>query len=84
MVIFKKTDSTTDHDNCIEDFVHISPGAHLAGTVKVGKGTWLGIGSVVSNNLTITNGCKVGAGAVVLKNIKQSGVYVGTPAKRLD
>ena len=47
------TGSTIDHDNFIEDYVHISPGAHLAGTVKVGKGSWLGIGSVVSNNINI-------------------------------
>ncbi|WP_243293024.1 acetyltransferase [Bacillus sp. FJAT-47783] len=78
------TGSTIDHDNNIEDFVHISPGAHLAGTVKVGKGSWLGIGSVVSNNINITNGCKVGAGSVVLKDIYEPGVYVGTPAKKLD
>ena len=30
------TGATIDHDNLIEDYVHISPGAHLAGTVKVG------------------------------------------------
>lgn len=78
------TGSTIDHDNCIDDFVHISPGSHLAGTVKVGKGSWLGIGSVVSNNITITNGCKVGAGSVVVKDISEPGVYVGTPAKKLD
>ncbi|MGG0716261.1 acetyltransferase [Robertmurraya massiliosenegalensis] len=77
------TGSTIDHDNNIEDFVHISPGAHLAGTVKVGKGSWLGIGSVVSNNINITNGCKVGAGSVVVKDINEPGVYVGTPAKKL-
>lgn len=32
------TGATIDHDNCIEDYVHISPGAHLAGSVKVGQG----------------------------------------------
>ncbi|WP_404459796.1 acetyltransferase [Sutcliffiella horikoshii] len=77
------TGSTIDHDNNIEDFVHISPGAHLAGTVKVGKGSWLGVGSVVSNNISITKGCKIGAGSVVLKDIYEPGVYVGTPAKKL-
>ncbi len=35
------TASTIDYDNIIEDYVHISPGAYLAGTVKVGLGTWL-------------------------------------------
>ncbi len=77
------TGSTIDHDNCIDDFVHISPGSHLAGTVKVGKGTWLGIGSIVSNNITITNGCKVGAGSVVVKDITEPGVYVGVPVRRV-
>ena len=77
------TGSTIDHDNCIEDFVHVSPGSHLAGTVKVGKGSWLGIGSVVSNNINIANGCKVGAGSVVVKDISESGVYVGVPVRRV-
>ncbi|WP_078431937.1 acetyltransferase [Metabacillus halosaccharovorans] len=77
------TGSTIDHDNYIEDFVHISPGAHLAGTVKVGQGSWLGIGSIISNNVIITNGCMLGAGAVVIKNITEPGVYVGVPVRRI-
>jgi sugar O-acyltransferase (sialic acid O-acetyltransferase NeuD family) len=77
------TGSTIDHDNFIEDFVHISPGAHLAGTVKVGQGSWLGIGSVVSNNISITNRCKVGAGSVVVKDLTEPGVYVGVPVRRV-
>lgn len=75
------TGSTLDHDNIIDDFVHISPGAHLAGSVKIGKGTWLGIGSVVSNDVSIVKGCKVGAGSVVIKDIKESGTYVGVPVR---
>lgn len=77
------TGSTVDHDNHIEDFVHISPGVYLAGTVRVGKGSWLGIGSVVSNNINITEGCKVGAGSVVVKDINEPGVYVGVPVRRI-
>ncbi|MED3998182.1 acetyltransferase [Peribacillus frigoritolerans] len=78
------TGATVDHDNIIEDFVHISPGAHLAGTVKVERGSWLGIGSVVSNNVYITSRCKVGAGAVVLRDITETGTYVGVPASKID
>lgn len=78
------TGATIDHDNLIEDYVHIAPGVHTAGTVKVGKGTWLGIGSVVSNNVNITSGCKVGAGAVVVKDIIEPGTYVGVPVRRVD
>lgn len=77
------TGSTIDHDNTIEDFVHISPGANLAGSVHVGYGSWLGIGSVVSNNIKITKDCKVGAGAVVVKDIIEQGTYVGIPVRRI-
>ncbi|MCA0970939.1 acetyltransferase [Halobacillus litoralis] len=77
------TSSTIDHDNFIEDFVHISPGVHLAGTVKVCQGSWLGIGSVVSNNIAITKWSKVGAGSVVVKDISEPGVYVGVPVRRV-
>lgn len=78
------TSSSVDHDNVIEDYVHISPGVNMAGTVKVGKGTWLGIGSVVSNNVNVCSGCKVGAGAVVVKDITEPGTYVGVPVRRVD
>jgi sugar O-acyltransferase (sialic acid O-acetyltransferase NeuD family) len=81
--VIVNTGATLDHDNLIEDYVHISPGVHTAGTVKVGKGSWLGIGSVVSNNLTITSGCNIGAGAVVVKNINDIGTYIGVPARKL-
>ncbi|MBG9687104.1 acetyltransferase [Bacillus mycoides] len=76
------TASTIDHDNIIEDYVHISPGANLAGTVKVGRSTWLGIGSVISNNVNIAGNCKIGA--VVIKDITELGTYVGVPARRLQ
>ena len=68
----------------IEDYVHISPGVNTAGTVKVGKGSWIGIGSVVSNNVNICSGCKVGAGAVVVKDITEPGTYVGVPVRKID
>lgn len=77
------TGATIDHDNVIEDYVHISPGANLAGTVKVGKGTWIGVSSAVINNINITSGCIIGAGAVVVKNITETGIFVGVPARRL-
>ncbi len=77
------TGATIDHDCIIDDYVHISPGVHLAGTVTIGKNSWLGIGCIVSNNICITRDCVVGAGAVVIKDISDKGIYVGVPARRL-
>lgn len=76
------TGSIVEHDNQIDDFVHVSVGARLAGTVHVGKRTWVGIGASVRNNLSVCAGCMIGAGAVVVKNIEEVGTYVGVPAER--
>lgn len=75
------TGSTIDHDCVIDDCAHISPGVNVAGSVSVGALTWLGIGSVVSNDLSITSGCTIGAGSVVIADVLESGTYVGVPAR---
>lgn len=76
--------SSIDHDCLIEDYVHISPGVNLAGSVKLGYKTWIGIGASVINNISITNNCTIGAGSLVIKDIIDSGVYVGSPVRRVS
>lgn len=75
------TCSSVDHDCVIGDFVHISVGAHLSGTVTVGKGSWIAVGASVVNNVEICGDCMIGAGAVVVKSIDRPGTYMGIPAR---
>jgi len=77
------TGASVDHDGIIDDFVHISVGAHVAGNVHIGLKTWIGAGAIVLNNLSICDNCIVGAGAVVIKDLEEEGTYIGVPAKRL-
>ena len=77
------TSSSIDHDNIIDDYVHISPGAHLAGKVFVGQYSWICTGATIINNINIRDNIIVGAGATVIKNINEQGTYVDTPAKRI-
>lgn len=77
------TSSVIEHDNQVDDFVHTSVASSLAGSVKVGKKTWIGTGATVSNNITICEECYIGAGAVVVKDINKKGTYVGVPAKMI-
>lgn len=65
----------------MEDFCHVSVGAHLSGTVVVGTGTWIGAGATVINNVNICGKCMIGAGTVVIKDIDEPGTYIGVPAK---
>ncbi len=75
------TGAIIEHDNIIEDYVHISPRAVLAGTVKIGELTHIGVGVTVKNNITICKECIIGAGAVVVKDLVKSDIYIGVPAK---
>lgn len=77
------TAATIDHDCVINDYVHISPGVHIAGTVNVGEESWLGVGSTVINNINISSKCTIGAGGLVNKDIEKSGTYVGIPVRKV-
>ena len=59
--------------------VLILPNAYVGGTVKIGNRTWIGTGATVNNNLNICGDCMVGA--VVIKDIKEPGTYIGVPVK---
>ena len=78
------TSASVDHDNVIEDFVHVSPGVRLAGNVRIGYKTWVGLGSLVNNNVNIINSSIFGVGAVVIGDITDPGTYVGVPVKKID
>ena len=77
------TCSSVDHDCHIGSFSHIAVGAHICGTVEIGKSCWIGAGAIITNNNNVTDNVVVGAGAVVTKDIKEPGTYVGVPAKRI-
>ena len=51
--------------------------------VLIKESAWIGAGATVSNNLQICGGCMIGAGAVVIKSITESGTYVGVPAEKI-
>lgn len=75
------TCASVDHDCVVADYVHVSVGAHVAGTVSIGQRTWIGAGATVSNNVSICEDTMIGAGAVVVKNICEKGTYIGVPAR---
>ena len=75
------TASIIEHDCVLEDFVHISPNATLAGGVSVGEGSHIGANAVVIPGVKIGKWAVVGAGAVILKDIPDYAVVVGNPGK---
>ena len=74
------TSSSVDHDCVIDDYVHIAPGAHLGGDVRVGRGTQISIGACVIPGVSIGEWSVIGAGATVIRDMPEAVIAVGTPA----
>ena len=75
------TNASIDHDCILDDFVHISPNAALAGNVTVGEGTHIGIGACVIQGINIGKWCTIGAGAVIINHIPDGATVVGNPGR---
>jgi sugar O-acyltransferase (sialic acid O-acetyltransferase NeuD family) len=78
------TGAMVDHDCSLAAGVHVCPGVHLAGGVRVGECSWIGIGSVAKQYLTIGDDVTVGAGAVCISDIPNRVTVVGNPARILQ
>ncbi len=74
------TFANIEHDATIGDYCHISTGAMINGGVEISNGTFIGSQSVVNLYLKICERTLVGSGSVVIKDITESGLYVGNPA----
>jgi len=77
------TSSSIDHDCVLQDGVHVSPGVSVGGTVRIGRETWLGIGSSVIHNLSIGSNAVVAAGATVIEQVPDSIMVAGVPARKV-
>lgn len=79
--VILNSSSSIDHDNVIDNFVHISPGVHTAGAVEIGKGTHVGIGTNILPMKKIGSWCIIGGGTMVNKDIGSNLLAYGVPVK---
>lgn len=68
------------HDCIIGEFSTLAPGVRLAGNVTVASHVNLGIGAVAIPGVHLGQGCVVGAGSVVIRNVPAAATVVGNPA----
>lgn len=73
--------ATVSHDCVLGDFTTLAPGVNLGGGCRIGPGAFLGIGSTVRDGVRVAEGVVVGAGAAVVSDLQEMGIYVGVPAR---
>ena len=73
-------DCTLGHDVIINDFVTLYPSVNISGNVNVEKCVELGTGMQIIQGKNIGANSIVGAGAVVIRDIPECCIAVGSPA----
>jgi acetyltransferase-like isoleucine patch superfamily enzyme len=81
--VIVNTGVIVEHDCVIDSHVHIAPGCCLAGAARVGEGSFLGIGCRILPDRNVGRWCVVGAGAVVIRDVKDNTTVAGVPARIL-
>ncbi|MBN2870342.1 MAG: acetyltransferase [Campylobacterales bacterium] len=72
--------AVVEHDCHLDAFVHLSPRAALAGGVKIGYSTHIGIGASIIQNITIGDHSIIAAGSAVIRDIADHSLAAGVPA----
>lgn len=76
--------TTIAHDSSVAAHSFLAPGVNIAGFVNTGICVFLGIGTSVIDGVSICDNAQTGAGAVVVRDISEPGLYLGVPAKRWE
>jgi len=74
-------DCSIAHDCNLNDYVTLSPGAHINGDNILERGVYVGAGTVTKDELRIRKWSIIGAGTVLIKNVPEYALYVGVPGK---
>lgn len=64
-------------------FVTIGPGTQVCGDVTIGDRCQIGAGVTIANLTAVCDDVVLGAGAVVVRDITEPGIYVGVPCERV-
>ena len=76
-------DCTIGHDDVFNNYITIYPSVNVSGNVIVNDCTEIGTGTQIIQGLSVEGNTIIGASAAVVKNIEESGTYVGVPVKRI-
>jgi len=71
------------HDTIIGDYFSAMPNSVVGGNVTIGDTVYMGSCSNIREKITVCSLSKIGMNCAVVKNIKEPGIYVGVPNKKI-
>jgi sugar O-acyltransferase (sialic acid O-acetyltransferase NeuD family) len=75
--------TTIGHDCEIGNYFTTAPGAKISGNCKIYSCVYVGTNASIKEKLSIHSFTTIGSNAAVVKNIEESGTYVGVPSKKI-
>jgi sugar O-acyltransferase (sialic acid O-acetyltransferase NeuD family) len=72
------------HDSTIENHVFVSSHVVISGHVRIGEYSFLGVNATLRNGISVAPRTLIGAGAVIMGDTVEGGVYVGRPSQRIE
>jgi sugar O-acyltransferase (sialic acid O-acetyltransferase NeuD family) len=72
------------HDCQIGDYFTSAPAANISGHCHFGDGVYIGTNASIREKISICSNVTIGMGGIVVKDIEESGVYIGNPLKKLE
>lgn len=76
--------TTIGHDCRIGNYFTTAPGVKISGNNEIGECVYIGTNASTKQKLKISDNVIVGMNAAVVKDIFESGTYVGVPAKKIN
>jgi sugar O-acyltransferase (sialic acid O-acetyltransferase NeuD family) len=72
------------HDSTIEDHVFIASHAVVSGNVTIGESSFVGVNATFRDAIKVAPRCIIGAGALIMKDTVEGGVYSVRGTEPLD
>lgn len=71
------------HDTVVEDHCFVTSGVLLGGGARIGRSSFLGLGSAIANSVNVGAENIIGAGVTILKDTEPGSVYMNSQPKAL-
>lgn len=80
--VFINRDASIGHDVSIGSHTNVGPAVTITGAASIYDSVFIGAGSIIVNAISIGTSSTVAAGSVVTRNVEDSSLVMGSPARQ--